>query len=211
MSRVLIACESSAVVRDAFRARGHDAYSCDLLPCEGDPQWHFQEDCRLTIKRMRWDILIHHTPCTYATNAGARWLYTGGRGNVRDPERWENMVSGAALFRDMHTADVPVIVGENPIPHSYALALMGPYTQIIQPWMFGHWETKATCLWIKGAEPLVPTYATKDACRIALGLPEGSKPVPRVHFASPGPDRWKERSRTLTGIADALATQIGGT
>ena len=195
--RVLIACEFSAIVRDAFRARGHDAWSCDLLPCERDPRWHFQCDARtLLFRRYHWDLLIHHTPCTYATNAGARWLYVGGRGTVRDPARWRAMAEGAALFRALHNADIPRVAGENPIPHRYALALMGPYQQIIQPFQFGHPETKATCLWLRNLPPLVPTKEV-----------EGRHG--RVHREPPGPDRWKNRSRTLAGIADAMAEQWG--
>jgi hypothetical protein len=194
--RVLVACEFSGVVRDAYRARGHDAWSCDLLPCEGDPRWHIQGDAREVVKSRRWDQLIHHTPCTWATNAGARWLYVGGRGTVRDELRWKAMEEGAAFFRELMDAEVPMIVGENPIPHRHALALMGPYSQIIQPWMFGHGETKATCLWLKGLPPLVPTNVVEGR-------------TPRVHHASPGPDRWKERSRTLPGIAAAMADQWG--
>lgn len=188
---VLVACEFSAVVRDAFRAAGHDAWSCDLLPTEGDPRWHWQEDCRVTVKRRQWDLLIHHTPCTYATNAGARWLYVGGRGQIRDPRRWQQMEDGAALFREMQDADVPMIAGENPIPHRYAIELMGWYTQIIQPHEHGHGETKATCLWLKNLPKLEPTNPVAGR-------------EPRVHHASPGPNRWMERSRTLPGIAAAM-------
>ncbi len=194
--RVLIACEFSGIVREAFRALGHDAWSCDLLPAEDGSPSHTTGDVRCGILDDGWDLLIHHTPCTYATNAGARWLYVGGRGTVRDEERWRQMEAGAALFQECQSADIPRICGENPIPHRYALALMGPYAQTIQPWQFGHGETKATCLWLKNLPNLVPTK-----------IVEGR--VPRVHHASPGPNRWKERSRTLTGIAQAMAEQWG--
>jgi hypothetical protein len=193
--RVLVACEFSGIVRDAFRARGHDAVSCDLLPTER-PGPHIVGDARVVVRRWRPDLLIHHTPCTYATNAGVRWLYVNGRGTVRDETRWAAMVEGAALFQELQSADVPMICGENPIPHRYALGLMGPYTQIIQPWQFGHGETKATCLWLRGLPPLTPTQIVngRDA---------------RVHREAPSPDRWKNRSRTLPGIAAAMAAQWG--
>ncbi len=197
--RVLVACEFSDRVASAFRARGHIAFSCDLLPTEGDPRWHHQGDVLELLKRnfQAWDLLIHHTPCTWATNAGVRWLYKGGRlsGGI-DPVRWEAMRKGAALFRALQDCDIPRIAGENPIPHSYALELMGPYDQIIHPWQFGHGETKATCLWLKGLLPLVPT-------KIVSGRHA------RVHRMPPSPDRWKERSRTLPGIAQAMADQWG--
>lgn len=206
---VLVACEFSGVVRRAFAAKGHEVYSCDLLPSEDGSPNHYREDCRETLTRKRWDLLIHHTPCTFATLAGARWLYlqetykVPGKGGwverkrhtkTRDPVRWRDMEDGAALFRAMHYSGVPRVCGENPIPHRYAQALMGKYSQIIQPWQFGHGEIKATCLWLKNLPLLTPT-------NIVSGR------TPRVHHASPGPDRWKERSRTLEGIAAAMADQ----
>lgn len=195
--RVLIACEFSGVVREAFRARGHDAWSCDLIPSEDGSAYHIQDDAIHTIRgRGPWDLLIQHGPCTYLTNAGARWLYSGGRGQVRDGQRWRHMELAARFFRDMMDSDVPMICGENPIPHRYAAAIMGPYTQIIQPYQHGHGETKATCLWLKNLPALQPTS-------IVTGR------VARVHRMAPGPDRWKDRSRTLPGIAAAMASTWG--
>jgi hypothetical protein len=197
--RVLVACEFSAVVRDAFRAQGHDAWSCDLLATEGDPQWHWQEDVLSVLGRERFDLMIAHPPCTYLTNAGVRHLHSVASKNgivtkVHGEVRWQEMRKSAEFFKALLNAPVPHICVENPIPHRYAREIIGSYTQIIQPWQFGHGETKATCLWLRGLPPLTPT-----------DIVDGR--VPRVHFASPGPDRWKERSRTMPGIAKAMAEQ----
>lgn len=192
--RVLIACEFSGTVRDAFLARGHDAVSCDLLP-SASPGPHIQGDA---LDRLGdgWDLLIAHPPCTYLSNSGVRWLY-GGRGQVRDPVRWANMEDGANFFRAMLEAPIPRIAVENPVMHGHAKAIVGrDQDQTIQPWQFGHGETKATCLWLKDLPPLAPTQIVDGR-------------APRVHFASPSPDRWKERSVTLSGIASAMAEQWG--
>ena len=192
--RVLVACEFSGIVRDAFLRLGHDAWSCDLLPTER-PGPHIQRDV-FTVLNQNWDLMIFHWPCTRLTNSGVRWLY-GGKGLVRDVERWELMEQDAKNFRKLLECSIPKIAGENPIPHKHAKEIMGNYSQIIQPWQFGHGETKATCLWLKNLFPLQPS-----------NIVEGRQP--RVHYASPGPERWKERSRTLQGIADAMALQWGG-
>lgn len=188
--RVLVACEFSGIVRDAFRALGHEAWSCDLLPTE-QPGPHFQ-GCALEVLRHRgpFDVLIAHPPCTYLANSGVRWLYTGGRGDVRDEERWQLMRD---FFLRLLDSDVPHVCVENPVQHHHAA--LPPFTQSIQPWQFGHPETKRTCLWLRGLSPLTPTK-----------IVSGRKP--RVHHASPSPDRWKERSRTLPGIATAMAEQF---
>lgn len=194
--RVLVACEFSGVVRRAFRALGHDAWSCDLLPAEDGSVHHLKRDAfEALVLQGPWDLLIHHWPCTLLCNSSVRWLY-GGKGAIRDEARWAAMEESANRFKELSNwgASVPRICGENPIPHKHAGKLMGPYSQIIQPWQFGHGETKATCLWLKNLPLLKPT-------NIVSGR------EPRVHHASPGPDRWKERSRTLTGIARAMAEQ----
>lgn len=194
--KVLIACEFSGVVREAFRRRGHDAWSCDLLPAE-DHGMHLMADAVRIANEKTWDLMIAHPPCTYLENSGVRWLY-GGKGTVRDPARWQDMKMAALFFRALLRAPVAKIAIENPIMHKYGLEIIGSgYNQIIQPYEFGHGETKATCLWLKGLPELKPTK-----------IVDGRQP--RVHFASPGPDRWKERSRTLTGIAEAMAQQWGG-
>lgn len=192
--RVLVACEFSGVVRDAFTNKGHFAVSCDLLPSER-PGEHYQGSV-FDIIDAGWDMMIAHPPCTYLANSGVRWLY-GGKGTERDEQRWRKMVDGAAMFRSLLEARIPRIAIENPIMHRYAKELVGRGPdQIIQPWQFGHGETKATCLWLKALSPLTPT-------RIVDGR------TPRVHRAPPSKDRWKERSRTFEGIAAAMAEQWG--
>src|SRR6185437_16681351 len=193
----LVACEFSGVVRSAFLARGHNAWSCDILPAEDNGHRHYQMDALEALKSP-WDLLIAHPPCTYLTNSGVRWLYKDGRlENGRDEQRWRDMALAALFFRRMLEAPVPRICVENPIMHGYARELVeADPAQIIQPWQFGHGEIKATGLWLKNLPPLQPT-----------NIVEGR--TPRVHHASPGPDRWKERSRTLAGIAAAMAAQWG--
>ncbi len=196
--RVLVACEFSGIVRDAFIAAGHTAMSVDLLPSER-PGPHIQTDVLRFIAPGRWDMMIAHPPCTYLANSGVRWLYKGGKaaefGEIEaDPDRYRLMRESAEFFRALLNAPIPHIAIENPIQHRHA-QLPRP-DQIIQPWQFGHGEVKATCLWLKGLPKLVPT-----------DIVDGR--TPRVHHASPGPDRWKERSRTLPGIAAAMAAQWG--
>jgi len=193
--RWLIGCEFTGSVRRAFRALGHDAWSCDLLPAADGSPYHIQGDVRDHL-RDGWDAAIFHPPCTYLANSGVRWLY-GGKGTVRDNRRWDLMTFGALFFKDCLNAKIPLVACENPIMHKYAVEIIGRGPdQIIQPWQFGHGETKATCLWLRGLPKLAPTQ-----------IVNGRKP--RVHFASPGPDRWKERSITLPGIAAAWAQQWG--
>lgn len=195
--RVLVACEFSGVVGKAFQDRGHSVLTCDLLPTENPEVPHYQGNIRhhvLGREWQYWDLLIGHPPCQYLTNAGARWLYKGGKGTDPDPMRWHHMKQARAFFMMLYDLPIPHICLENPIPHKHAQ--LPAYSQIIQPWQFGHGETKATCLWLKGLPELKPTNVVSGR-------------TPRVHHASPGPDRWKERSRTLTGIAAAMADQWG--
>ena len=190
--RVLIACEFSGIVRDAFIARGHDAVSCDLEPSERSGP-HIQGDV-FECLHDGWDLMIAHPPCTYLANSGVRWLY-GGKGRIRDENRWQAMQGAARDMARLLDAPISRIAVENPIMHKYARRVVGRrHDQLIQPWQFGHPEIKATCLWLKDLLPLRPT-----------DIVDGRKP--RVHFASPGPERWKERSRTLQGVADAMADQ----
>lgn len=188
--RVLVACEFSGIVRDAFAAVGCDAWSCDLLPTER-PGPHYQADALFVSRERPWDLLIAHPPCTYLCNSGVRWLY-GGKGKVQDPERWRLMHNATVFFRALLNAPIPRVAVENPVPHSHAG--LPKFTQSIQPWQFGHGEVKRTCLWLRGLPPLVPA-------NIVTGR------EPRVHHASPSADRWKERSRTYHGIAAAMAAQ----
>ena len=183
--RVLVACECSGVVRRAFRARGHDAYSCDLLPAEDESPYHWQGDVRQYLDR-DWDLIIAHPPCTRLCVSGARW-WAG-----RIDEQAE-AVEFANLFWQ-HPCPRRAI--ENPIGH--LSKVWGPPSQIIQPWQYGHGETKATCLWLMGLPLLVPTD-------VVAGREQ------RIHRMAPGPERARERSRTYTGVAEAMATQWGGT
>lgn len=194
--RVLVACEFSGVVRDAFAAQGHDAWSCDLLPSERSGQ-HLQCNAE-TLLWDSWDLLIAHPPCTYLCNSGVQHL----RDN---PERWELMRQGALFFKALLNAPVARVAVENPIPHKYALDIIGQkYSQLIQPYKFGHPESKATCLWLKRLPPLVPTRDWKAKMQ---ELPKSQQQ--RLHYLSPGLERAKERSRTFQGIADAMAEQWG--
>lgn len=199
-TEVLVACEFSGIVRRAFRLRGMDAWSCDFLPAEDGDKHHFQCDVEAILTKKPWKLMIAHPPCTYLANSGVRWLY-GDKGKTKDLSRWQNMEEAALFFSRLLDADIPRVAVENPIMHRYGKEIIGAskyeqQTQIVQPWMFGHGETKATCLTLKNLPKLFPT-------RIVLGR------TPRVHLAPPSPERWKERSRTLPGLADAMAEQWG--
>ncbi len=195
-SRVLVACEYSGRVRDAFRALGHDAMSCDLLPTE-TPGPHHQGDVR-EILGDGWDVLIAFPPCTYLCSSGLHWTVRG----LRDPQLTEDALR---FVRDLLSASVPRIALENPIG-CISSRIRKPDC-VIQPWMFGHGETKATCLWLKNLSPLMPTHADGDLFAAQAPMEREQ----RIWKLPPGPDRWKERSRTYQGIADAMAAQWGGT
>lgn len=194
---VLVACEFSGVVRDAFAAKGHNAWSCDLLPTE-KPGNHFQCDVR-EILNNGWDLMIAHPPCTYLCNSGVRWL----KGN---PLRFEKMLDAAQFFITLYSWSeyIPKICIENPIPHKHA-KLPG-YTQIIQPWQFGHGEKKATALWLKGLPKLI-SYSSVDLFNDKVTHVAGREA--RIHKMPPSENRWKDRSRTYQGIAEAMAEQWG--
>lgn len=195
--RVLVACEYSAIVRDAFRAKGHDAWSCDILPTEGDPAHHIQGDV-LEILNDGWDMMIAHPECTFLTNSGVTWLH-------KDVKRWIKLFEAADFFKAMLDAPIDKIAVENPIMHKYAKRLIGQkQAQVIQPWMFGHTEQKATCLWLKGLPLLTETKNVKEEM---MKLPDNERQ--RLHYLPPSKDRWKERSRTFQGIANAMADQWG--
>jgi hypothetical protein len=186
--KVLVACEYSGRVREAFRARGHDAWSCDLLDADDGSPFHIKGDAVQLLDR-GWDLLCAHPPCTRLANSGVRWLSERGL--------WAELDEACRLFSKFLGAPIPKIAVENPIPHKYALERIGArYTQIIQPWQHGHPETKATCLWLKGLPELIPTNVVEGR--------EG-----RIHKLPPSPDRWKLRSTTYQGIADAMAAQWG--
>jgi hypothetical protein len=184
--KVLVACEYSGVVRDAFAARGHDAWSCDLLPSE-KPGNHMMGDVT-SLLDLGWDLIIAHPPCTYLCNSGVRWLH-------ERPDRWDAMGGGAEFFRLFLNAPCPRIAIENPIMHKHAKALIGVgQSQVVHPWQFGHPESKATCLWLKGLPLLTPTNIVEGR--------EG-----KCHKTPPSIDRGKIRSRTYEGIGAAFAAQ----
>lgn len=199
--RVLVACEYSGRVREAFKARGHYALSCDLLPTE-TPGNHYQGDVR-DVLYDGWDLLIAHPPCTYLTVAGVRWLYhpddrnlpTGERRpHPNYPNRRRDQADALEFVRMLLDAPIERIAIENPV--SVISSRIRKPDQVVQPWQFGHGETKATCLWLKNLNPLHPTNIVNGR-------------EARVHMMPPGPDRWKERSRTYLGIAEAMAAQWG--
>lgn len=181
---VLVACEFSGAVRRAFRALGHNAWSCDLLPAE-DGGEHLREDV-LNWLDFGWDLMIAHPPCTHLAVSGARWF----------ADKRTEQAEALDFVRVLLDADIPRIALENPV--SIISSRIRKPDQVIQPWQFGHGETKATCLWLKNLPPLQPT-----------NIVDGREA--RVHRMPPGPDRWKERSRTFEGIAAAMADQWGRT
>jgi hypothetical protein len=224
--RVLIGCETSGVVRRAFAARGHDAWSCDLLPAEDGSNRHLVCDVR-DILGDGWDLLaVMHPPCTRLCNSGVRWL-TDPPANAPDLATtiekafwpalsrelkleimWRLLDEGAALFSAVWNAPIPRIAVENPVMHRHAKARIEgfqPAAQTVQPWWFGDAAFKATGLYVRGLPPLVPTNRLIPPAR---GTP-AHKAWSAVHRASPGPHRWKQRSRTYPGIADAMADQWG--
>jgi hypothetical protein len=196
--RVLVACERSGVVRRAFRARGHEAWSCDLEPSDDGSMFHWHGDAiHAAYGGGPWDLLIGHPECTYLANSGAKHLYAGMKAeNGPNPDRWAHMGAAAAFFMAMWNAPIERIALENPIMLGHPKRLFGipDPTQIIQPWQFGHGETKATCLWLKGLPPLEPT-----------NIVEGREQ--RVWRMGPGENRKRDRSRTFEGIAAAMAEQ----
>ncbi|MBA2707649.1 MAG: DNA cytosine methyltransferase [Gemmatimonadaceae bacterium] len=179
--RVLIACEFSGTVRDAFAARGHDAWSCDLLPTE-KPGQHIHGDV-LDVLGDGWDLMIAHPPCTHLAVSGARW-FAGKQAEQAD---------ALAFVQALLNAPIPHIALENPV--SIISSRIRKPDQIVQPWQFGHGETKSTCLWLQGLPKLEATNCVSGR-------------VARVHRMPPGPERWKERSRTYPGIARAMAEQF---
>ncbi|MEK7178216.1 MAG: DNA cytosine methyltransferase [Patescibacteria group bacterium] len=193
--KILIACEESQIVCKAFRAKGHEAYSCDILPPSGGhPEWHIQDD---VLKHLDegWDMMIAHPPCTYLSNAGARFLYQGGEG-VLNLERFKEGKTAARFFLKLLNAPIKKISVENPIPST--IFRLPRYTQIIQPYQFGHPVQKKTCLWLKNLPPLKPTKIMEK--------PQSTK-VAGNWFNKGGKERQMNRAKTFQGIADAMAEQ----
>lgn len=182
MMKVLVACEYSGTVRDAFIRAGHDAVSCDLLPT--DVQGPHHQGSVMDIIQGGWDLMIAHPPCTHLAVSGARWF----------KHKLQEQKEALEFVKLLLAAPIPRIALENPV--SIISSRLRKPDQTIQPWQFGHGETKATCLWLKNLPPLVPT-----------NIVDGREQ--RIHRMAPGPNRWKERSKTYAGIADAMAQQWG--
>ena len=221
--RVLVACEESQRVCIAFRKRGHEAYSCDIQePSGGHPEWHIQGDALELIGSNaggisfwtmggkyhtvpKWDILIAHPPCTYISNAGARHLYKGGTHTLNE-ERLRQGIEASHFFLRFLWANCDKIAVENPIPSS--VFCLPKYTQIIQPYQFGHPYTKRTCLWLKNLPPLQATNIVEP---VATWCPSGSysKKHGEKHRGMFTTDRARNRAKTFEGIAEAFADQWG--
>lgn len=209
--KALVACEYSGRVREALRAQGIDAMSCDWTYESEIPGPHYKGDVRDVIDA-GWDLMIAHPDCTYLANSGVHHLHNvpekPSKGILYGPPRWTALDEAAEFFRFLlNYKDIPLRAIENPIPHKYAVERIGrKYDQLVQPWMFGDKVMKATCFWLEGDLPLLePTNVVG---------PPPKDPVERrkwatVHNASPGPERWKERSRTFPGLALALGQQLG--
>jgi len=205
--KVLIGCETSGTVRNAFLNKGFDTWSCDILPADDQTNRHIQDDVRNVLKMEAWDLLmVAHPPCTRLCNSGVRWLHKAPPGKTVE-EMWKQLDEGAALFSDLWNADVPRIAIENPVMHKHAKARIEnfePFTQSVQPYEFAESVeaddnvTKRTCLWLKNLPKLVKTGSlTRETARSD------------IHHASPGPDRWKVRSKFHVGLAKAMANQWG--
>lgn len=202
--KVLVACEESQAVTKELRRLGHEAYSCDIIPCSGGhPEWHIQVDA-LELLKIKWDMIIAHPPCTYLTNAGARHLW---KGHQLNQERYEKGLEAKEFFMAFLNADCPKIAVENPIPSK--VFELPKYTQTVQPYEYGHPYTKKTCLWLKGLDPLVPTDIVEPE---ATWCPSGSYSGKHgdKHRGMFTKDRAKNRSKTFPGIAKAMAEQWAG-
>lgn len=212
MSRILIGCEYSGRVRDAFAKLGHTAVSCDLRPTEAPSGWHIQANLLDVIKSgaESFDIMIAHPYCTFNNLAGIRWMYHPDdthlparerRRHPAYPNRMDDFMKGVEFFNALKNCGIEKIALENSMPHGLAMQHIGRYDQIVQPWHFGSPFTKAAALWLKGLPKLVPTHSKKDYA------PGGI--VAACHHVSPGPNRERERSRTDPSIAEAFAKQWG--
>lgn len=195
---VIVAGEESGTVRDAFAALGHNAWSCDLKPSRR-PGQHWQGSWR-EIHWPSFDIGVMHPECTHLAVSGSRWF----------PAKRADGRQQAAIAEFLYLAEAPIYASCVEQPVSIMSTIYRKPEQIVQPWMFGDFETKATCYWLRNLPRLVPTYRTAEECREALGLPAGSKPVARVHLMPPGPRRAELRSESFAGISQAMARQWGG-
>lgn len=202
--KILIACEYSGATRRAFEKRWGDmvdVMSCDLLPADDGASNHYKGDV-FDIINNGFDFMLGHPPCTYLTNSGVRWLYDA---NGEPTDRWQDMYESSEFFKRLLNADIPYIALENPIMHKHALAVIGVKPdQYIQPWQFGHAESKRTGLWLQNLPLLQETHNVYDKFKT---LPK--KEAQRLHMLPPSADRWKIRSETFAGIAEAIADQYG--
>ena len=207
--RILVACEESQAVTTELRGLGHEAYSCDLQPCGGGgrPSWHIQVDA-LELIKMRWDMIIAHPPCTYLTAAGAVRLFNKDH-TIADPARYEKGVEAARFFMAFYEADCPRIAVENPVPMKcFGLP---PYTQILEPYMFGDPWRKRTCLWLRGLPPLIPMEAPVKPLGLWVGSTSARRdPTIRERYILHSNRDQKRRSKTFPGIARAMAIQWAG-
>jgi len=193
---ILVACEFTGTVRDAFREQGHYALSCDLRESE-QPGPHHKGDVMEIIDE-GWDLMVAHPPCTYLANSGVSWLY-------ENDERWQKLIDGAVFLRELLHADIPKIAVENPVMHKWARKIVGRGPDFsVQPWQFGHKEKKRTCLWSKNLPELEPTNVVKDEVD---DMPD--REAQEKHYLPPGEERSKKRSRFFVGIAEAMAEQWG--
>jgi len=193
--KVLIGCEESGIMRDAFIAMGHDAMSCDLQPTRR-PGPHYQGDI-MDLKDEHFDLGIFHPVCKYLTNAGVRWLHS-------DITRWAKLFEGCSFFNELKEFNCDRMAIENPLPHKYARALVGDYTQIVQPYMFGDMRSKGTCWWLYNLPELLETNNVRQEM---LLLPKSESHA--CHYASPGPERERIRSESHHGMCAAAASQWG--
>jgi len=199
--RVLVACEYSGRVREAFRAKGHHAFSCDITPSSDNSPNHIQKDV-LEVLEYEWDLMIAHPPCTYLSRAGARWLYP--KAGQLDNERYEKLLEGKEFFMTLLNSDIPKIAVENPTP--FKIAELPKPSQVIQPYQFGDPYSKRTLLWLKGLEPLLPTNQVESQ---GSWLPSNTSGFRKNQKSQKGYSDSKDYSLTFQGIADAMAEQWG--
>lgn len=195
--KILVACEESQTITIALRKAGFEAYSCDIVDCTGGkPEWHIKRDAIKEAYSGKYSAMIAHPPCTYLSNSGVSWLY-------KKTGRWEQMRQGALFFKKLLDAPIKQIAVENPIPHKYAVEIIErKYDILIQPYQFGHAESKATCFWLKGFPRLKETNNVKEEWN---WLPKNI--AQRLHYLPPGKERARVRSKTYQGIADAIVEQ----
>ena len=199
--RVLVACEYSGRVREAFRAKGHNAFSCDIIPSSDNSPNHIQKDV-FEVLDYGWDLMIAHPPCTYLSRAGARWLYP--KAGKLDNERYEKLLEGKDFFMSLLNADIPKIAVENPTP--FKIAKLPKPSQVIQPYQFGEPYSKRTLLWLKGLTPLLPTNEVESK---GSWLPSNTSGFRKNQKSQKGYSDSKDYSLTFNGVALAMAEQWG--